>query len=92
MAALEEKRTKKSSFDFCVKRCSSQAPATFGWRTARSDSSSIEVFANDGLVVFSDCIFPSDQSQGLKLFAEGGSVTLNSLDVYQLNPAKFSNV
>jgi fructan beta-fructosidase len=56
------------------------------------DSSSIEVFANDGLVVFSDCIFPSDQSQGLQLFAEGGSVTLNSLDVYQLNPAKFSNV
>ena len=54
------------------------------------DASSVEVFANDGLVVFSECIFPSEQSQGLELFAEGGEVMLNSLDVYQLNPAKFS--
>lgn len=54
------------------------------------DSSSVEVFANDGLVVFSECIFPSEQSQGLELFAEGGEVMLNALDVYQLNPAKFS--
>lgn len=56
------------------------------------DSSSIEVFANDGLVVLTDCIFPSDQSQGLEIFAVGGPVTLNSLDVYHLNAAKFSNV
>jgi fructan beta-fructosidase len=53
------------------------------------DCSSVEVFANDGLVVFSECIFPSKQSQGLELFAEGGFVTLNSLDIYQHNPAKF---
>ncbi len=54
-----------------------------------TDSSSVEVFANDGLVVFSECIFPSDQSQGLELFVEGGDILLNSLDVYQLNPAQF---
>ncbi len=55
------------------------------------DSSSIEVFANDGLAVLTDCIFPSEKSQGPELFAEGGQVNLNSLDVYQLHPAKFLN-
>ncbi len=53
------------------------------------DRASVEVFAQDGLVVFSNCIFPSSQSQGLGLFTEGEPVTLNSLDVYQLNPAGF---
>ncbi len=55
------------------------------------DSSSIEVFANDGLVVLTDLIFPSDHSQGLELFAEGGQIILNSLDIYQLDPATFYN-
>ena len=55
------------------------------------DSSSIEVFANHGLAVLTDCIFPSDHSQGLELFTEGGQVILNSLDIYQLDPAKFHN-
>jgi fructan beta-fructosidase len=53
------------------------------------DCSSVEVFANDGLVIFSECILPSEQSQGLELFAEGGFFILNSLYIYQLNPAKF---
>jgi fructan beta-fructosidase len=53
------------------------------------DRTSVEVFGNDGLVVFSENIFPSEQSQGLELFTEGGAVTLKSLDVYQLNPAGF---
>jgi len=53
------------------------------------DASSVEVFANDGLVIFSECIFPSEQSQGLELFAEGGEVMLKSLDVFQLTPAQF---
>jgi len=53
------------------------------------DSSSVEVFANDGLVTFTDCIFPSDQSRGLELFVEGGNVVLNSLDLFHLTPAKF---
>ncbi len=53
------------------------------------DSSSVEIFANDGLVVFTECIFPAEQSQGLELFAEGGAVILTSLDIYHLNPATF---
>jgi fructan beta-fructosidase len=53
------------------------------------DTSSIEVFANDGLLTFTECIFPNEQSHGLELFAEGGNVTLKSLDIYQLNPATF---
>ncbi|MGZ9166247.1 MAG: glycoside hydrolase family 32 protein [Anaerolineales bacterium] len=53
------------------------------------DSSSVEVFANDGLIAFSECIFPAEQSQGLELFAEGGNIMLRSLDIYQLNPATF---
>jgi fructan beta-fructosidase len=53
------------------------------------DSSSVEVFANDGLVTFTECIFPSEQSQGLELFAEGGKVLLESLDIFQLGPATF---
>ena len=53
------------------------------------DSSSVEVFMNNGLVVFTECIFPAEQSDGLELFAEGGHVNLNSLDIYQLKPATF---
>lgn len=54
------------------------------------DRASVEVFGNDGQVVFSDNIFPSEQSQELELFTEGGPVKLKSLDVYQLNAARFS--
>jgi len=53
------------------------------------DTISVEVFANDGLVVFSECIFPNEESQALELFVEGGKVLLNSLDIYPLQPATF---
>ena len=53
------------------------------------DSSSVEVFANDGLITFSENIFPAEGSQGLELFAEGGNIILHSLDIYQLNLATF---
>ncbi len=55
------------------------------------DSSSVEVFANDGLITFSEYIFPAEQSQGLELFAEGGNIVLRSLDIYQLNSATFQS-
>ena len=55
------------------------------------DSISVEVFANDGLIVFSECIFPNEDSQGLELFVEGGTVVLNALDIYALNSATFQN-
>jgi fructan beta-fructosidase len=53
------------------------------------DSSSVEVFANDGLITFSDNIFPAEESQALELFVEGGTVRLCSLDIYPLHPATF---
>ncbi|HVP21094.1 MAG TPA: glycoside hydrolase family 32 protein [Anaerolineaceae bacterium] len=51
------------------------------------DSSSVEVFGNDGAVVITDQIFPSDQSVGLELFTDGGQILLKSLEVYPLEPA-----
>lgn len=51
------------------------------------DSCSVEVFADGGRIVFSDCVFPSEHSQGLELFAEGEDVRINSLDVYRLDSA-----
>ena len=53
------------------------------------DRSSVEVFANDGLVTFAECIFPAEGSQGLELFSEGGTLKLCSLDIFELNPAAF---
>src|SRR5574341_855341 len=51
------------------------------------DSSSVEVFANDGLISFSECIFPAEGSQGLELFIQGGKVLLCSMDIFHLLPA-----
>jgi fructan beta-fructosidase len=53
------------------------------------DRASVEVFSDDGQVVFSDIIFPSEKSQGVELFTEGGAVTLKKLDIYYLKPARF---
>jgi fructan beta-fructosidase len=53
------------------------------------DRSSVEVFGNDGLVVFTDSIFPDTASLGLELFAEGGPAALNALDIYTLKAAAF---
>jgi fructan beta-fructosidase len=48
------------------------------------DHSSVEIFANDGLVTLSDSIFPSDQSLSIELFSQGGATQLIALDFYQL--------
>lgn len=53
------------------------------------DRTSVEVFAQDGLVNFTDLIFPSAQSLGLELFVEGGVVQVNRLDIFRLQPAEF---
>ncbi|MEZ4595253.1 MAG: GH32 C-terminal domain-containing protein, partial [Chloroflexota bacterium] len=52
------------------------------------DRASVEVLANDGLVSFSEQIFPSEGSVGLELFAEGTAVTLHSLTIYALGTAR----
>jgi levanase len=48
------------------------------------DWSSVEVFAGHGERVITDQIFPSAASDGLQLFANGGSATLDSLAVIPL--------
>lgn len=54
------------------------------------DRSSVEVFAQDGLITFSERIFPSEQSVGIELFAQKTAVTFRKIDVYELNAAKFT--
>ncbi|SIQ84358.1 levanbiose-producing levanase [Domibacillus enclensis] len=48
------------------------------------DDSSIEVFANDGKVVFSDVIFPDPASRNMSFYTEGGEVKIVSLNVHSL--------
>ncbi|HEY0827646.1 MAG TPA: GH32 C-terminal domain-containing protein [Bacilli bacterium] len=55
------------------------------------DRSSVEVLGNDGKASMTEQIFPDLSSVGLELYSIGGDVTLNSLTVYQLNAATFTN-
>jgi fructan beta-fructosidase len=48
------------------------------------DWSSVEVFADGGRRVITDQVFPSADSDGVELFAAGGSATLDSLKVRHL--------
>ena len=48
------------------------------------DWSSVEVFANGGRRVITDQVFPSADSDGLELFADGGSARLDSLKIRHL--------
>ncbi len=56
------------------------------------DRSSVEVFANDGLVVMTERVFPDSDSVGVEVFADGGEAVLNALDIYRLDAATFSSV
>jgi len=48
------------------------------------DKSSIEVFAQDGEYVFTDLIFPKDDSRELEFYVEDGEVTIHSLEINSL--------
>jgi fructan beta-fructosidase len=48
------------------------------------DWSSVEVFGDDGQAVITDQIFPMPSSNGLALFAKGGTVKLVSLQSWPL--------
>ena len=48
------------------------------------DWSSVEVFADDGRISITDQIFPKPSSDGLALFANGGTARLVSLHIWQL--------
>ncbi|MCI0554526.1 MAG: glycoside hydrolase family 32 protein [Anaerolineae bacterium] len=48
------------------------------------DSCSVEVFANDGLIVISDLIFPTLGNAGLRFYVLGGRVRLRTLKIWRL--------
>ena len=48
------------------------------------DASSVEVFADGGHTVITEQIFPSASSDGMVLYAKGGTATLITLDVWEL--------
>jgi len=48
------------------------------------DASSVELFADDGLQVFTSLIYPSPESMGFEIFAEEGTAVFRSLRVYPL--------
>lgn len=51
------------------------------------DRSSVEVFINDGEVVFTEQIFPDPDSKGLELFGDNGEIQIKNLEIYQINNA-----
>ncbi|MFC0559215.1 glycoside hydrolase family 32 protein [Halalkalibacter alkalisediminis] len=48
------------------------------------DRSSVEVFANEGEAVFTNLIFPDEESKGLELYVVGGEIRVHSLVIYPL--------
>ena len=48
------------------------------------DQNSIEVFINDGQIVFTDLIFPASTSRGIELWSDNGVVQLQSLNAWML--------
>lgn len=51
------------------------------------DTSSVEVYADDGRVVLTDQIFPDPSSNGVSAYAEGGTAHLDSLRAQRLRSA-----
>jgi fructan beta-fructosidase len=49
------------------------------------DSSSIEVFGNDGEVVMTNLIFPDPKSKGIELYSKGGDVKLVNMEFHKLS-------
>jgi fructan beta-fructosidase len=55
------------------------------------DAGSVEVFANEGLAVLTELIFPHPESRALLAYAVGGDARLVSLNIWNLNPAIMSD-
>ncbi|WP_323374375.1 GH32 C-terminal domain-containing protein [Paenibacillus sp. JNUCC31] len=49
------------------------------------DESSVEVFGNDGKVVFSDVIFPDPAGRAMSFYSLGGEVKVSSMKVHALD-------
>ncbi|WP_332631828.1 GH32 C-terminal domain-containing protein [Halalkalibacter flavus] len=54
------------------------------------DRSSVEVFLNDGEIVFTEQIFPNRNSKGVELFGDEGDIYITNLEIFQLNSATFT--
>ena len=52
------------------------------------DRSSIEVFDTNGNFVMTNLVFPTEAYSTVSLAADGGKATLNSMEIYSLNPSK----
>jgi len=48
------------------------------------DACSVEVFVNDGEILFTDLVFPSGDSRGVELFASAPSVNIDSIEAWPL--------
>lgn len=48
------------------------------------DRSSIEIFANDGQTVISNCFNPEEKAYDMVLFTNGGELGIDKLDIYKL--------
>jgi fructan beta-fructosidase len=51
------------------------------------DRTSIEIFGNDGGIYMPIGVIPPDENRSLEVFSKGGSVKVNSLNVYELHSA-----
>jgi fructan beta-fructosidase len=51
------------------------------------DRSSVEVFAGDGERVLTEQVFPAPDSDGIEVFSRGGTMRIDSLDVWALESA-----
>jgi fructan beta-fructosidase len=49
------------------------------------DRASVEIFANDGQAVISNCFTPDEGAEGLELFTRGGELEVLKLDIYKVN-------
>ena len=48
------------------------------------DASSVELFADDGRLVMTTLVFPSQKYNSLKMFSKGGATILNKAVFYDL--------
>ena len=51
------------------------------------DRASIEIFANKGQAVVSNCFTPTEGADELTLFTNGGEIEVNQLDIYEMKSA-----
>jgi fructan beta-fructosidase len=49
------------------------------------DRASVEIFANDGQTVISNCFTPDEGAEDLELFTRGGELEVLKLDIYEIN-------